>query len=48
MSYRRFELIGDRQQFGALADSERFVTAYRSALASLHERGARAALESLA
>jgi len=34
--------------FGALADDERFVTCYRSALASLHKRGARATLESLA
>jgi mannitol 2-dehydrogenase len=33
--------------FGALADEERFVTAYRSALTSLHQRGARATLESL-
>ena len=29
----------DRDLFGDLADHERFVTAYRSALASLHERG---------
>ena len=33
--------------FGDLADDQRFVTAYRSALASLHQRGARATLESL-
>ncbi|HTW02792.1 MAG TPA: mannitol dehydrogenase family protein [Streptosporangiaceae bacterium] len=33
--------------FGDLADDKRFVAAYRSALASLHERGARATLESL-
>jgi hypothetical protein len=35
------------QAFGDLADYERFVTAYRSALASLHERGARTTLKSL-
>ena len=34
--------------FGDLADDERFVAAYASALASLHLRGARATLESLA
>jgi mannitol 2-dehydrogenase len=39
--------ITNREVFGDLADNERFVTAYRSALASLHERGARATLESL-
>ena len=39
--------IGNRAVFGDLADDKRFVTAYRSALASLHERGARATLESL-
>jgi mannitol 2-dehydrogenase len=39
--------IADRCLFGDLADRERFVTAYRSALASLHERGARATLRSL-
>jgi hypothetical protein len=39
MRYRRFKLR---------ALSQRFVSAYRSALASLHERGARATLESLA
>jgi len=33
--------------FGDLADEQRFVTAYTSALASLHQRGARATLESL-
>jgi mannitol-1-phosphate/altronate dehydrogenase len=31
--------IADRDLFGDLADHERFVTAYPSALASLHERG---------
>jgi mannitol 2-dehydrogenase len=33
--------------FGDLADDERFVAAYLSALASLHRSGARATLESL-
>jgi mannitol 2-dehydrogenase len=40
--------IANRDLFGDLADNERFVTAYRSALASLHQRGARATLASLA
>jgi mannitol 2-dehydrogenase len=39
--------IANRQLFGDLAGNERFRTAYRSALASLHEDGARATLESL-
>jgi mannitol 2-dehydrogenase len=39
--------IANRELFGNLADDGRFVAAYRSALASLHERGARATLESL-
>ena len=39
--------IADRDLFGDLADHERFVTAYRSALASLHERGAGMTLKSL-
>jgi len=39
--------IANRDVFGALADDERFVTAYRSALTSLHQRGARATLELL-
>jgi mannitol 2-dehydrogenase len=39
--------IANRQLFGDLAGNERFRTAYRSALASLHTRGARATLESL-
>jgi mannitol 2-dehydrogenase len=39
--------IANRDVFGDLADNERFATAYRSALASLHDRGARATLESL-
>ena len=40
--------IADREVFGDLADDQRFVAAYASALASLHRRGARATLESLA
>jgi mannitol 2-dehydrogenase len=40
--------IANRDVFGNLAGDKRFVTAYRSALDSLHERGARATLESLA
>jgi mannitol 2-dehydrogenase len=39
--------IGNRELFGDLAKDERFATEYRRALASLHERGARATLESL-
>jgi mannitol 2-dehydrogenase len=39
--------ISNRDIFGDLIDKEPFVSAYRSALASLHERGARATLESL-
>jgi mannitol 2-dehydrogenase len=39
--------IQNRDLFGDLADNERFVSAYRSALASLHEKGARATLENL-
>jgi mannitol 2-dehydrogenase len=39
--------IANRDVFGDLADDKRFVTAYRPALASLHQRGARATLESL-
>jgi mannitol 2-dehydrogenase len=39
--------IANRELFGDLVDDERFATAYRSALRSLHERGARATLESL-
>ena len=37
--------ISDRNLFGDLIDNERFVLAYRSALDSLHSRGARATLE---
>jgi mannitol 2-dehydrogenase len=40
--------ITNHDVFGSLADDPRFVTAYRSALASLHQRGARATLEALA
>ena len=39
--------IANRGIFGDLAENKSFVTAYRSALASLHQRGARATLESL-
>jgi mannitol 2-dehydrogenase len=39
--------IADRDVFGELVDDKTFVSAYRSALASLHQRGARATLESL-
>jgi mannitol 2-dehydrogenase len=37
--------IANRDIFGDLASDQRFVTAYRSALASLHQRGAQATLE---
>ena len=40
--------IANRDVFGDLADDKRFAAAYRSALASLYERGARATVESLA
>src|ERR1700730_8160028 len=40
-------VLADRDLFGDLADHERFVTAYTSTLASLHQRGARATLTSL-
>jgi mannitol 2-dehydrogenase len=40
--------IANRDLFGDLADDERFAEAYRTALGSLHERGARATLEALA
>ncbi len=39
--------IANRDIFGDLASDKRFVTAYRSALASLHQHGARTTLESL-
>ena len=39
--------IANRAIFGNLVDDDRFVTAYRSALVSLHEHGARVTLESL-
>lgn len=39
--------IANRDLFGYLADNERFVAAYRSALADLHTEGARYALKSL-
>ncbi|WP_041289849.1 mannitol dehydrogenase family protein [Kribbella flavida] len=37
--------VSDRDLFGDLVDDERFVAAYTTSLASLHERGARATLE---
>jgi mannitol 2-dehydrogenase len=40
--------IADRELFGDLIDTPRFVTAYTGALDSLHERGARATLQGLA
>jgi mannitol 2-dehydrogenase len=40
--------IADREVFGDLIDNDRFVSTYRSMLASLHAKGARATLESLA
>jgi mannitol 2-dehydrogenase len=40
--------IADREVFGDLIDDDRFVSTYRSMLASLHAKGARATLESLA
>jgi mannitol 2-dehydrogenase len=40
--------LANRELFGDLVDDARFVAAYREALDSLHERGARATLESLA
>jgi mannitol 2-dehydrogenase len=39
--------IANRELFGDLVDDPRFSEAYRSALNSLHERGARATLESI-
>jgi mannitol 2-dehydrogenase len=40
--------IADREVFGDLVDNERFASTYRTMLASLHAKGARATLESLA
>ncbi|GAB3270273.1 mannitol dehydrogenase family protein [Arthrobacter pigmenti] len=39
--------IANREVFGDLIDSERFVAAYTEALSNLHQRGARAAVEVL-
>lgn len=39
--------IANRELFGDLIDNERFVSTYRSVLASLHTKGARATLEDL-
>jgi mannitol 2-dehydrogenase len=40
--------IRHREVFGDLVDNERFVSAYRSVLSSLHHKGAKATLEGLA
>ena len=39
--------IANRELFGDVIDDQRFVAAYRAALRSLHERGARATIEAL-
>lgn len=39
--------IANREIFGDLVDDQRFMSVYRTVLASLHERGARATLSSL-
>ena len=39
--------VADRELFGDLADDDRFVTAYREALAALRTRGARATVDAL-
>jgi mannitol 2-dehydrogenase len=39
--------LADRELFGDLVDDERFVSHYRAALDSLHERGARATLQAV-
>jgi mannitol 2-dehydrogenase len=39
--------IANRELFGDLIEDERFVMAYRAALGSLHERGARATLDAV-
>ena len=40
--------ITNHDLFGDLAGNERFMTAYQTALDSLHQRGARATVQSLA
>jgi len=45
---RPLSFIENREVFGDLVDSERFVSAYRSVLSSLHHKGARATLKDLA
>jgi mannitol 2-dehydrogenase len=40
--------VANREVFGDLADDARFMAAYRSALSSLHDRGARATLADVA
>jgi mannitol 2-dehydrogenase len=51
LALRQYEdpdaFIANRDVFGDLVDQKPFVSAYRSALTSLHQRGARATLESL-
>ena len=39
--------IANREVFGDLIDSPRFAAAYRAALNSLHQRGARATVQAL-
>jgi mannitol 2-dehydrogenase len=39
--------IANRELFGDLIDDDRFMAAYQRALASLHNKGARATLEGL-
>ena len=39
--------LEDRELFGDLVENERFVAAYRAALTSLHQQGARATVEAL-
>jgi len=50
LALRQYEdpdaFIANRDVFGDLVDQKPFVSAYRSALTSLHQRGARATLES--
>jgi mannitol 2-dehydrogenase len=39
--------LADRELLGDLVDDERFTSAYTAALDSLHQKGARAAVEAL-
>lgn len=43
----KLAFLGNREVFGDLVDNARFATAYRTALDSLHEHGARATVRSL-